>query len=314
MRPLCGILVAVCCWPALADGPQSAGRGGVAQEFAADPVTVTTAHPRLLLRPQRLRLLRRERERNSMRWERFAALISGRAPLPERGFALALYYQVSGDAQAGREAVEFALGPDADLRQQALVYDWCQEALGSSQRQALAARLEKAIAAPPADAGVAAARSRALAAIALFDDVADAPQRELDRLVRRWWQGSIVPGLAGGRAAIARDDAYPLFEFLHAMRDSTILDLRDDAPRYFRNFPLAHMVSVLSRAVPGRRRPLLSGRGAPARGARPAPGRPLPRRRTGHGGLRRQLVRQPDAAGLAHAGPLHSAQPLRRAV
>ncbi len=244
MRPLCGILVAVCCWPALADGPQSAGRGGVAEEFAADPVTVTTAHPRLLLGPQRLRLLRRERERNSMRWERFAALISGRAPLPERGFALALYYQVSGDAQAGREAVEFALGPDADLRQQALVYDWCQEALGSSQRQALAARLEKAIAAPPADAGVAAARSRALAAIALFDDVADAPQRELDRLVRRWWQGSIVPGLAGGRAAIARDDAYPLFEFLHAMRDSTILDLRDDAPRYFRNFPLAHMVSV----------------------------------------------------------------------
>jgi hypothetical protein len=231
MRPLCGVLVAVCCLPA------------AAQESAADPVAVTTAHPRLLLGPQRLRLLRRERERNSMRWEQFAALISGRAPLAERGFALALYYQVSGDAQAGREAVAFALGPDADLRQQALVYDWCQEALGASQRRALAARLEKAIAAPPADAGVAAARSRALAAIALFDDVADVPQRELDRVVHRWWQGSIVPGLASGRTAIARDDAYPLFEFLHAMRDSTILDLRDQAPRYFRNFPLEHMVS-----------------------------------------------------------------------
>ncbi len=145
--------------------------------------------------------------------------------------------------RAGREAVAFALGPNADLRQQALVYDWCQEALGASERQALAARLERAIAAPPADAGMAAARSRALAAIALFDEVQDVPQRELDRLVRRWWEGAIVPGLAAGRATIARDDAYPLFEFLHAIRDSTILDLRAEAPRYFRNFPLEHLVS-----------------------------------------------------------------------
>ena len=246
MRAICAILVAVCCWAAAGespDGPQSAGMGGAGQESAGDPVTVTTAHPRLLLVPQRLRLLRRERERNSMRWERFAAMVSGHAPLPERGFALALYYRVSGDANAAREAVAFALSPDADLRQEALVYDWCQDALGAAERSALTARMLKALAAPQTNNGVGAARSRALAAIALFDDVPDAPQRELDRLVHGWWRGTMVPELASGRATLARDDAYPLFEFLHAMRDSTILDLREELPRYFRNLPLEHMIS-----------------------------------------------------------------------
>ena len=80
--------------------------GGWAQSpGAADPVVVSGDHPRLFLRAGRLRLLRRERERHSMRWQQFEALISGRAPMPEPGFAQALYYQVSGTRAAGRRAV-----------------------------------------------------------------------------------------------------------------------------------------------------------------------------------------------------------------
>jgi hypothetical protein len=195
------------------------------------------------LRPQRLRLLRRERQRKSMRWEQFAALVTGKAPLPERGFALALYYQVSGDAAAGRDAVAFALAPSADLRQQAIVYDWCQDVLTDAQRSALTARLAQAIAASPANAGIPETRSRVLAAIALFDHVQRTPDRELDRVVHQWWKGQIVPELKAGREVVSREDAYALFELLHAVRDSTILDLREDVPQFFKDYPIEHLMS-----------------------------------------------------------------------
>src|SRR5579872_7481542 len=103
-------------WSALSQPPQE----------ATDPLVVGTDHPRLFLRPARLRLLKRERERTSMRWQQFEILMAGHAPMPEPGFADALYYQVSGNAESGKRAVAWALGPGADLRQLALVFDWCQ--------------------------------------------------------------------------------------------------------------------------------------------------------------------------------------------
>jgi hypothetical protein len=225
------VLAVACCWTA------------AAQDLATEPVTISTEHPRLLLRPQRLRLLRRERERTSPRWEQFAALVAGNAPMPERGFALALYYQVAGDATAGKAAIAFALSPAADLRQQALIYDWCQDLLTDAQRAGLTEKLEKAITAPPADAGVATQRARVLAAVALFDHVERVPQRELERVVRQWWLGRIVPELAAGRPAVSRDDAYPFFELLHTLRDNTILDLRESAPQFFKDYPIEHLMS-----------------------------------------------------------------------
>ena len=89
--------------------------------FQADESFVVTGeHPLLLLRPQRIRLLRRERERRSARWQQFEALMAGHAAMPEQGFALALYYQVAGEAGAGRRAIEWALTSGDDLRQLAL--------------------------------------------------------------------------------------------------------------------------------------------------------------------------------------------------
>src|ERR1700684_3426255 len=93
---------------------------------ADDEFRVYTEHPRLILTPQRLRLLKRERERESQRWRQFELLVKGRASLPAPGFAPALYYAVSADDAAGKRAVQWALGPADDLRQLALVYDWCQ--------------------------------------------------------------------------------------------------------------------------------------------------------------------------------------------
>ncbi len=196
-----------------------------------------------MLRPSRLRLLKRERERKSPRWQQFEAFVAGKAPMPEPGFAQALYYQISADAEAGRQAVAWALGPGSDVRQQAIVFDWCQEVLTEAQRRDLGARLEKAITAPPSDDSIVTVRSRTMAAIALYDHVPQTPQRELERVVRAWWEGKMAPALTSGRSVVARDDAYALFELLHAVRDNTLLDLRESAAHFFKDFPIEHLVS-----------------------------------------------------------------------
>src|SRR5690242_8994477 len=116
-----------------------------------DPLIVSTDHPRLFLRPQRLRLLKRERERTSMRWQQFETLMSGNAPMPEPAFAQALYYRVAADEENGKRAVTWALGPGADLRQLAIVFDWCQDLLSEAQQRDLAAKIQRLMTASPAD-------------------------------------------------------------------------------------------------------------------------------------------------------------------
>jgi len=215
-----------------------------AQVLAAnEPVVVSAEHPRLFLRPSRLRLLRRERERSSQRWQQFETLMKGNAPMPERGFAEALEFAAAQDRDAGHKAVAWVLGPAADLRQMALVYDWCRDLMTDAQRQDLAARMGKSMAETAGDDSVSAVRSRVLAAVTLFDEVPQAPQRELERVVRDWWGRKMVPALLAGRRVVARDDAYALYELLHAMRDGTNFDLRESCPRFFKDFPIEHLLS-----------------------------------------------------------------------
>jgi len=216
-----------------------------------EPVMVATEHPRLFLTPQRLRLLKRERERTSARWIQFETLMAGKAPMPERGFADALYYRIGGDADSGRRAVTWALGAGADLRQQAIVFDWCQEAMTDAQRRDLAARLQRGItAAPAANETVGQVRARALAAIAVFDHVPQTPQKELERIVNTWWNGKTVPALKAGKSVVGRDDAFPLWEMMHALRDSTNIDLREAVPRFFKDFPIEHLMSYYPALYP----------------------------------------------------------------
>jgi hypothetical protein len=214
-----------------------------AQTPADEPIVVSTEHPRLLLRPARLRLLRRERERKSIRWQQFQLFMAGHAAMPETGFTKALYYQVAGDAESGGEAIRWALAGATDLRQQALVYDWCQDLLTEAQKHELESRLVSGIAGTGSNDAVAAVRARAMAAVALFDHVPQIPGQELDRVVRAWWGRKMVPALAAGRGALAREDAYALYEMLHVLRDNTAEDLRESAAPFFRAFPIEHLVS-----------------------------------------------------------------------
>ena len=135
-----GLAAALCCFCVT-----------LAAQTSDDPVAVFTEHPRLFLRPQRLRLLKRERERDSMRWRQFDLLVRATAQMREPGFALALHYAVTGDAAIGRRAVEWALGPGADLGlatsvvldaapgRQELVAVFCQDPLPVARIRAMIA-------------------------------------------------------------------------------------------------------------------------------------------------------------------------------
>src|SRR5579875_331326 len=218
-------------------------------------VSVFTEHPRLFLRPARLRLLQKERERASARWQQFDGYVSADAPLPEPGFAEALYYQITGNRQAGRKAIAWALaaqpaGAHRDLRQLALVFDWCQKLLSESERRELIARIATGMEETAREDSIGAVRARVLAAVALYDDLPDAPNRELQRTVQEWWNGKLLPAIAQGRPP-ARADAYGLWEILHAIRDNTNLDLRESAPRFFKIFPVEHLMSNYPASYPG---------------------------------------------------------------
>src|SRR3979490_639326 len=80
----------------------------LAAQAVEEGLDIYTEHPRLFLRPQRLRLLQRERDRRTTRWIQFETLMAGKAPMPEMGFAQALYYQIGAAGDAGRQNV--ALG------------------------------------------------------------------------------------------------------------------------------------------------------------------------------------------------------------
>jgi len=211
---------------------------------------VYTEHPRLFLGKHRLQMLQKERQRRSLRWQQFELLMAGHAPMPEPGFADALYYRVAGDQKSGHSAVTWALGPGTDLRQLALVFDWCQDLLSPVQSKALAAKLAKGIQQTGKDRSVSAARSRALAAIALADHMQEVSERELAHVIRTWWRGELAPALAAGRSAIAREDFYALYEMLHAIRDNLIIDLRESAPAFFKDLPVYDLVSFYPATYP----------------------------------------------------------------
>jgi len=211
---------------------------------------IYTEHPRLFLRPQRLRLLKREKERQSLRWEQFEALMAGKARMPEPGFALALYYQVTGEREAGVEAVRWALGPGEDVRQLALVFDWCQAVLTARQAEALAGKIQHRLQTASSVSDIAAVRSAVLAAVALAGHVPRVPETMLEAAVKQWWQQQAAPALRKGRSVIPREERYTLFELMHALRDNLEVDLTEDARAYFKQLPLDQLLSYYPAAYP----------------------------------------------------------------
>ena len=211
---------------------------------------VDTDHPRLLLPQRRARLIRREQERDTMRWAQFKTLVEGGATFPEPGFALATYYMASGSQPRGRQAVEWALGPGNDLRQLAIVFDWCQILMSKEESAKLEAKLRAALASPGADTP-AAHRTRLFAAIALAGHGADVLSNIVEDLYGRWWERSVTPRLKSGGLVFEPRDHFALYEMFHAMRDNFDLDLRENAPHYFSTLPVFHLLAHYPAPYPG---------------------------------------------------------------
>ena len=238
------------------------GTPAAAQTRAPNPdedFRVYSDPPRLLLTKQRLRLLQRERERMSARWELFDAFMANGAKMPEPGFASALYYQIAKDNPAGKRAVEWALSNDADpirdLRQLALVYDWCGPAMAAGQAERLGAKIERGVA--DSAQGMTAANevqrqnARVLAATAIADRLKDHGESILRPIVEDWWRGKLVKQIEGGKAPMLREQTYPFLELLHVLRDNVTIDLRESAPGYFQQFPLDHLTGHYPAPYPG---------------------------------------------------------------
>lgn len=224
---------------------------------SADDFHVYRDPPRLFLTAQRQRLLERERERTSLRWQYFNSVSDTSNPvLPEPGFAGALYYRVTHQNPAGRKAIDWAISPAArDLRQLALVFDWCGPLLSPAEADRLAAKIQQGIAQPATT--LATQSARALAAIAIADRLPDAADGILREIVT-WWRK---------QPPAKRDELYPLFEFLHAIRDNTKVELRESASAYFTALPLDYIAGFYPAAFPGPennfRIPVLTGTGEP---------------------------------------------------
>jgi hypothetical protein len=223
----------------------------LAAQTSEEILDIYTEHPRLLLTAQRLRLLKRERERRTTRWLQLETLMTGKAAMPEPGFADALYYQVSGDRQYATQAIRWALGPSAtDLRQLALIFDWCQDALTEPQSKDLAAKMVRLIATSERDTSVPAVRNRAFAAVALAGHRADVSKKQIEWVVNKWWRDQMTTGLKSGHDLVPRDTVYALFEILHAIRDNLNIDLRDSVPGFFKGLPIFHLVSYYPASFP----------------------------------------------------------------
>jgi len=216
---------------------------------ADEDYRVYTEQPRLLLNAKRLRLLRREKERQSLRWEQFQLLMSGGATMPEPGFANALYSQVTQTPDPCRAAVKWAQSPDAtDLRQVALVADWCPPAQSGAQSAALAARLVAAMGRTPVS--IADARDVAFAAIAAAEAKPDASAKALQAIVEKWWRGGLMPKLKAGGLMLNRRDVYPMLELMHVIRDNLNIEMRDDAPAFFKELPSVQLLSYYPTPYP----------------------------------------------------------------
>jgi hypothetical protein len=221
-----------------------------------DSFKVYTESPRLLLRPQRLKLLRRERERRSLRWDQFETLWTARAQFPELGWVQALRFQIADDRESATRAIAWAVGPadvqrPGDVRQMAIVADWCEPLIAGDDRSQLLGKLLRAANDPRPVKTLAEARAKIFAAVALSEAQPAASQKALEGVLVGFWNGSFIASLRNARAGVPNADAYAMLEILHVVRDNLNFDLRDTFPAWFRQYPLLHLIAHYPAPWPG---------------------------------------------------------------
>lgn len=179
--------------------------------------------PKLLLTPQRLRRLKRDRDRKTSRWLNFENRVNSVPDSPERGFELALYYVITRDEAKGREAVQWVLAHNSP-RQTALVWDWCAPLIPVEKKDRPPVCVTDGIFTFPT------VRDCVFQQIAFGKDVNLAPKdimtsTPLDRLFRG-------------------DDLYAMCELIFAVRATAHRDLRDTDTHFYSTLPELLLLSA----------------------------------------------------------------------
>ncbi len=207
---------------------------------------VYTQHPRLWLDARRLRLLRRERQRDSIRWKQIDLLVKSQQSLPEEPLVWALEYQAAQREDPGVQAVAWAMkraalaaAPDAaELRLLAIVFDWCYPLLGEAERTKLAARMARGVGKISPQRDLRSFSSAVLVAVALADDWPGS-EHELTELFEKKWRQDFLPALLDGRGLGGLAETAAFLEMCHVVRDNLNLDLWEQARVFFRQFPVS---------------------------------------------------------------------------
>ncbi len=180
--------------------------------------------PGLIFTPQRIKRIKRERERQTPRWSNFEERLRTVPDSPERGFELALYTAVTGEEFHPGESDKWALAHPCEHRQVALIR--------SVSGQAKSASAPVANPCPSTEAGpIARMRDR------LFEHP-DSPPDETQFLI--------------ALRATPLDDARELYaaaEYLMAAKALHIADPREAASQFFNSLPVQFLLSLKPQQV-----------------------------------------------------------------
>jgi hypothetical protein len=198
---------------------------------SGSPPAILPHTPHLLLSAQRLKRLKRDRERQTPRWTNFEDRVENEPKSPERGFELALFYAVTGDESKGREAVEWAKAHPCEQRQLALIRDWCPTLVPQEAPKA---------ACPGANDGtLAALRDQLFTNAAAGENTESEVQRDKQVLIEKLRAGDFEnPG-----------ELYAAFEYLSAARSVERTDLREEDSRFFTSLPIELLLNVKPKLV-----------------------------------------------------------------
>lgn len=175
--------------------------------------------PKLLLNSQRLRRLKRDRERQTPRWINFDRRVRTASDSPERGFELALYYAVTGDQARGKEAAVWAGAHPCEIRQVALIADWVGTPVPARTRTC-----------PPSAASEPEKlRNAAFLAIAAGDSVTPSPNF-LAAVTKTSFESP--------------EPLYAAIEYIDAIRSAKHQDLREGARTFFVDLPGRFLLSL----------------------------------------------------------------------
>lgn len=188
--------------------------------------------PRLLLNAQTLRRLKRDRERQTVRWANFESRVRAVSDSPQRGFELALYYAVTGDQAKGKEAVEWAKAHRCERRQVALVLDWCSDLISAEEPKAMTEPCTTQRG--PGGLDLRAARDSIFLKIALGQDIGDADLNDWEESEQLLEQGNFRNG----------EDVIAAVEYIAAVRTATHEDLRERDRRFFSGLPAEFLLAM----------------------------------------------------------------------